>query len=208
MIGRTTASEPRAPLKHAGRKLYHLLGGAMLILLNYILGRERALLSYAALFLLVVVFEVLRFTNSSFNQFLFARFSSFLRTNEERRITGTGPYVLGVGASFLLYGSGIATAAVSFLAVGDVAATLVGERWGKTKISGPKSLEGTLAFAAASLFAGSMLLVAGLPLTFGAVLAGALIGTAVELLPLPVNDNLLIPLVSGGVMEMILRMQG
>jgi dolichol kinase len=37
-------------------------------------------------------------------------------------------------------------------------------------------------------------------------MAGALAAAAIELLPLPLNDNLTIPLASGGVMELITRL--
>jgi dolichol kinase len=35
---------------------------------------------------------------------------------------------------------------------------------------------------------------------------GALVAAGVELLTLPVNDNLVIPIVSGGIMELALRL--
>ena len=58
---------------------------------------------------------------------------------------------MGMLGAFFLYSLPVAVCAVIFLACGDVSATIVGERWGKTKISGVKSLQGTIAFFAASL---------------------------------------------------------
>jgi glycerol-3-phosphate acyltransferase PlsY len=195
-------------MKHIGRKLYHLLGGFGLLSVYYVLGRERALWTYTFLAGAVLVLDVARIKVPAFNRFCFDHFGSFIRENERERLTGTAPYILGIGLSLLFYRSDIATAAVCFLAVGDVAATTVGERYGRTKIVGPKSLEGTLAFIAGAVAAGFALDLAGIHLMHGLIMAGALAAAAIELLPLPLNDNLTIPLASGGVMELIARVTG
>jgi len=82
---------------------------------------------------------------------------------------------------------------------------MVGERYGRTKI-GQKSLEGTLAFIAAALLSGLILLAIGVQIMTGVMVLGALVAAGVELLPLPVNDNMMIPLVAGGIMELALRL--
>jgi len=195
-------------MKHIGRKIYHLLGGLGLLSLYYVLGRENALIFYAVLTAAVLAFDLTRLRVPAINRFIQSHFSSFIRKNEANRITGTAPYVLGIGLTLLLYRSDIATAAICFLAFGDVSATAVGERYGRTKISGEKSLEGTLAFVAAAVLAGVLLNVAGIHLMLGLILTGALTAAGVELLPLPVNDNLVIPVASGGAMELIARLTG
>ena len=123
-------------MKHIGRKLYHLFGGLGLLSLYFLLGRPIALTVYALLFLLVLTVDLIRLRVPSFNDFVMTRFSSFIRASEARKLTGTPPYVLGIGLTLLLYRTEIAVAAVCFLAFGDVAATAVGERYGKTKIAG------------------------------------------------------------------------
>ena len=194
-------------MKHIGRKLYHILGGLGLLSLYYVLGRERALLLYAVLFVVVLTGDILRLTVPEVNRFIFRWFGSFIRSNEEHKLTGTAPYVLGIGLSLYLFPIALATAAICFLAFGDVAATTIGERFGKTKIGG-KSLEGTIAFVVAAAGIGLLLPFAGIPVMYGIVLAGAIVAAGVELLPLPVNDNLVIPLVSGGVMVLLSRVSG
>lgn len=190
-------------MNHIGRKLYHLFGGLSLLSVFYILGREHALLFYAVVFVIVLTLDGARLLIPEWNRFVFAHFGSFIRKNEEHRLTGTTTYVLGIGLSLYLYSPLVATAAICFLAVGDVAATTVGERYGKTKI-GDKSLEGTIAFIIAALCAGFFVYLGG-HLPIWVVIVGALSAAVTELLPLRVNDNLLIPLVSGGIMELALR---
>ena len=81
----------------------------------------------------------------------------------------------------------------------------MGERYGKTKI-GDKSLEGSAAFIIAALVSGLFLQLIGVYLATGVIILGAFIAAGVEIIPLPVNDNLAIPLVAGGVMELTMRL--
>jgi len=192
-------------MKHIGRKLYHLFGGIGLLSLYYILGREHALMFYAAFFLIALGLDLTRLKIPAVNQFIFTRFGSFIRKNEEHKLTGTAPYILGIGLSLYAYSPEVATAAVCFLAFGDVAATTMGERYGKTKI-GDKSLEGSAAFIIAALVSGLFLQIIGVYLATGLMILGAFIAAGVEIIPLPVNDNLVIPIVAGGVMELTMRL--
>ncbi len=194
-------------MKHIGRKVYHLAGGIGLLSLYFVFNRDRALLFYTGFFLLVLTLDLIRLNVPSINRFVLTKFSSFIRANEEHRLTGTAPYVLGIGLSLYLYRMDIAAAAICFLAFGDVAATTIGERYGRTKI-GNKSLEGSLAFFAAAVLAGLSLPLVGITVVPGVILTGAIVAAGVELLPLPVNDNLVIPLVSGGVMTLVARVTG
>ena len=191
-------------MKHLGRKLYHLFGGVGLLSLHYILGRDRALIFYACLFLIVLGLDILRLRVPAVNRFIITKFGSFIRKNEEHKLTGTAPYILGIGMSLYAYSPEIATAAVCFLAFGDVAATTIGERYGRTKIR-DKSLEGTTAFIVAALAAGLVLSFLGIKLIPGVMVFGALVAAGVEILPLPVNDNLAIPILSGAAMELLMH---
>lgn len=195
-------------MKHIGRKLFHIFGGLGLLSLYYLLGRQDALICYGLIALAVLALDIARLRVVRFNHFMQRRFGSFIRTNEGNKLTGTFPYVLGVGLVFFFYRADIATASILFLACGDVTATIIGERFGRTKITGEKSLEGTLAFVAAAVVTGVLLNLTAIQLPFGLLLIGAIIAAGVELLPLFLNDNLVIPVVSGGVMEILARMTG
>lgn len=191
-------------MNHIGRKLYHCIGGVGLLSLYFLLGRQHALVFYSVIFVVVMVLDIMRLTIPSMNRFVYTRFSSFIRQSEEHRLTGTAPYILGIGLSLTLYAPQVAATAICFLAFGDVAATTIGERYGRTKI-GNKSLEGTGAFVAAALAAGGILSMLGIGLVPWVMVLGAFAAAGVELLTLPLNDNLVIPVVSGGIMELVLR---
>jgi dolichol kinase len=191
-------------MKHIGRKLFHLLGGLGLLSLYFLFSRDRAFMIYGALSAGVLIFEVIRLNVPAWNRYLYTHWGSVIRANEEKKLTGTLPYVLGVALSLYFYPTPVAAAAVCFLAFGDVAATTIGERFGRTKI-GAKSLEGTAAFFVASLAAGFLLPFAGLKLAFWVVIVGALSAACIELLPLSLNDNLVIPVLAGAIMEFASR---
>ena len=78
-------------MKQIGRKLYHLVGGIGLLSVYYILGRKQALLFYAALFILILLIDGARLVIPAWNRAIFARFGSFIRKNEEHKLTGTAP---------------------------------------------------------------------------------------------------------------------
>lgn len=190
-------------MKHLGRKLYHVLGGAGLLGVWFALGRPRAFYAYAALLAVVLLFDLARFALPRFNAWAMANLSDLLRPGEERKLNGTPPYIVGVALTLLLFPEPAAVAAILFLVVGDVSATTVGERWGRRRI-GAKSLEGTAAFFVAACAAGlAARAVYGAPPAV-AVVAGAWCAALVELfLPKFANDNLVVPPVAALAMTLL-----
>jgi dolichol kinase len=191
-------------MKYLGRKLFHLLGGIGLLSVYFISGRNRALVLYGVLVIIILLLEIARLKIPAWNRCLLEHFRGVVRENEQDKLTGTIPYILGVGLSLYAYSPKVASAAVCFLAFGDVAATTVGERYGRTKI-GNKSLEGTAAFIVAAVCAGLLLFSLGLEFKAWVMILGAFIAAAIELLPIPVNDNFVIPVLAGAAMELMLR---
>jgi len=180
-------------MKHPGRKFYHVLGGLGLLAIWFGLGRPRAFSAYAALLVTALLFDLARLALPRLNAWAMTHLAGLLRPGEAHKLSGTPSYVAGVGLTLLLFPEPAAVAAIAFLIAGDVAATTVGERWGRHKV-GAKSLEGTAAFFVAACAAGlvARALLAG-PAA-GAVIAGAWCAALVELLlPKFANDNLVIP---------------
>jgi dolichol kinase len=191
-------------MKNTGRKLFHLFGGLGLLSLYFVCGRNKALALYGVLVIIVLLVEIVRLKTPAWNLFLYSHFGSFFRKNEEKKLSGTIPYILGVALSLYAFSAEVASTAICFLAFGDVAATTIGERYGRTKI-GNKSLEGTAAFVIAAFLAGFLLRPLGLHLKVWVMICGAIIAAGVELLPFEINDNLAIPVLAGAAMELMLR---
>ena len=114
-----------------------------------------------------------------------------------------GPVTLGIGAllTLLLFPSPAACIGIYALAFGDGLAGLIGKLFGKCRpafLFG-KSVEGSAACFAAIFF--SALLVSH---SFAVSIAAAIVGTAVEALPLEDYDNISLPLIVGVVANILL----
>ena len=105
---------------------------------------------------------------------------------------------LSAAACIWLFPPALGAAALAMLMLGDAAAALVGRRFGRTRWPrSPKSVEGSAAYVAAAVVTG--LAVAQWPgsgLGPLAVGVGAVAGAALEALPIPVNDNFRVPVLS------------
>jgi len=102
-------------------------------------------------------------------------------------------HALGIALSLLIFPTRIGYAAIAVLALGDSSASLLGKRFGRNRIpfNRGKSIEGSI-IGLVVAFLGALLFVD--PIT---AIVGAVVGILIEALPLPIDDNLLIPLAAG-----------
>jgi len=136
-----------------------------------------------------IVCEIVRMRIPFFGHLFKLVLGSMLRDNEDHNFTGATFSFLGVFVTILIFEKNVAVFATLVLAFADSIAALVGRKWGKIPFLG-KTVEGTIAFLFTAILLAAI--VPDLPRT-GALL-GAVIATVVELFPIPVNDNLMIPL--------------
>ena len=126
-------------------------------------------------------------------------FNDMLRGHEQRgHLTGATWVIIGSLISILIFTKHVAVIALIFMSLGDTAAGLIGQKFGKHKV-GNKTWEGFLAgliicFIVAINFP-------FLPLKIS--LVGAIVAMIMELLPIPLDDNFKIPLGSGAIMMML-----
>ncbi len=171
------------------RKVFHLFALLLwLIPLNFF-PRGLSLL----VFLMVIAINlltVLRLWENKFN--LYYRLIYILE--REKNLSKPGIQALwanlGIFLAFLIFGKEPAMVAVATLAVGDAFASVVGIRWGRTRIGG-RSLEGTLAF----FFSSFIVLLPFIGLW--KALSVSLFSAVVEALPVRIDDNLTVPLTAG-----------
>ena len=134
------------------------------------------------------------------NAFFSRRLRRLLLPRDLTGLNGTTYFLAGILAAVLLFPPPVAVAAALFLVVGDFAAGVVGRAIGRTRLHpGGKSLEGSAAcFVAGVLVAFPLVGWAG-------AAVGALAATVVEFADLPLDDNLLIPPLSGAVLLLVHR---
>jgi len=177
------------------RKIVHLT--TLVIPIGYIFTSEEIVLIFLIpLFLGLLLVDLLRHYHSGlaslFRKYFFGR---VLREEEKPTLMGSTYFIFSSLLTILLFPKSIAIACLLILTISDTCAALVGKGIGKISIF-EKTLEGSIAF-----FLSSLLIVWVYPNLerFSGSLA-ALGATLVEIIPIKLDDNLTIPLVTGVIM--------
>jgi len=183
------------------RRLWHVVGGSFFPVLALFVPTPTLLISLGAMTALFVAWEIARFTSPSINQWMVTRLGKIMKSEERFRPTGSTYLLLSSIAVFVLFDRYVAITSVLFLSVGDFMAAVIGEKFGRRRIS-DKSLEGSLACLGSCLLIGLVMSRVSPVLVLPAAIAGAISATLVELLPIPIDDNITIPLFSAGIMTL------
>lgn len=194
-------------LGEIGRKVIHLC--SLAIPIGYLfLPRDFVLRVIIPIAAGSLVLDLARLRNRLVGKTFIKVSKPLLKKDERARPTGSTYLLLASVVCVFFFHRPIAIAALLFLALGDPAASFVGMRAGRIRI-GKKSLEGSLACLGACAAVGFVIsllsvLMPGLSylhLQPKIILVGAVAATIVELLPLPLDDNALIPMLSGLAMQ-------
>ena len=185
------------------RKAIHLSSLAIPIVYFFV-DRNVALAILLPLTLVLTVSDLLRLYHEPTGR-VYERYLGFLLRNHERndrgrRLTGATYVLLSATICVLVFPKVIVVTAFAILIVSDSAAALIGRRFGRHRLFA-KSYEGTAAFfvsaSAVVLLAPKILYV---PAEYAIGFLAALLGAIVEASPLPLDDNLTIPLAIGAIM--------
>ncbi len=180
-----------------GRKAFHL--SAIAIPIGYYLlptGTGKKILLFLTAVSLTV--DVIRLNAPRIRAFFFMFFGRLVRDHERYSLLGSTYLLLSSLICAYAFEKPITSAALAFLIVGDTVAALVGKSIGRVRIFG-KTLEGSLACFIVCLAVGWLIP----ELTITQAIAGAAMATLIELLPVPLDDNLRIPLAAGFTMTLI-----
>lgn len=191
------------------RKALHLLA-LVLPLGTALLGKEIALLVLGPAALAALAADVLRSRSRRFARLIQRIFGGMMRADEWTvpqspaagffavRVNGATWTLVTMALLTLLFPVWIAVTAFSVFMVGDAAAALVGRRYGRTPWGqGPRTVEGSVAFAGAGALTVALLVGIGYAAVpwWAAALAVAA-AAAAEAFPRPLNDNLRVPFVA------------
>jgi glycerol-3-phosphate acyltransferase PlsY len=180
------------------RKIIHIFN--LVIPFTYLFfleSRFQALRILVPLTLFAIVLEYLRVRSAVikkiFNNFL----KSMLRIHEmEGKYTGATWVFISSTLTIAIFPKEIAIISLVYMSLGDTIAGLVGRKFGKTKFYN-KSIEGSLAGLIVCLLSGYLV---NLTLPLVVVFSGAFAAMFIELLPMPIDDNLSVPLFAGTIM--------
>ena len=190
-----------------GRKIIHItiliVLAAYFFIQEYFLGlgynaafsKQLALLFLVALLMLFLILEYLRLELGWKMPF----FSQFIRPKEENRLYGVIYFLSATIISLAGFDHKIALAALLMTTFGDMVAALVGKRYGTTLIYRNKTWAGFLAELATNVIVGFLVLD-----NIFIIIGMSFVATIVETLVDELDDNLLIPLFSGFIGQIIL----
>jgi len=184
------------------RSLIHVLVGLGAAALLALFPRWEALLVQTLALVSSLAFELIRLRNPRVNGWFMSKFSALVRPEEERRVGGHVYLLLGALATALFFEREIAIAAILFLAAGDAAGVSAGSKLGLIRLGNGKSVEGALACFASCLFVGAAYLASFHALSFKAILIGSIAASIAELLSIPPDDNLSMPILAALVMKL------
>ena len=184
------------------RRLFHLTAGSTIPVAGIFAPELFMVVATAALTAGGLGLDLARFRIERLNRAFLRWLSPLLKAAEGSRITGATYMAMAALAVFLIFDRHVAIAALLFLSLGDPAAALVGERMPGPRIFG-KSPVGTAAFIAVSWAVVGVLVAAGVVDYHWGLMAGAVAAGLAELTPLPVDDNLTVPIAAGAVMFFI-----
>ena len=190
------------PHSYYQRGLSHIIVGSIAPVSGIFLPREIMILLLTGLTGVALILETMRFSHEPLNQALAQHLKPLLKETEHCRVTGATHMIIGSLSCFLLFDSAIAVVALLFLSVGDPMAALIGRRAGGFRLFG-KSPWGSLALFSTAATLSMILWSVGVATPFWVLIVGAGFAALVELLPLYLDDNITIPIISGGVITLL-----
>jgi dolichol kinase len=144
-----------------------------------------------------VVSDLLRLTDHRLRGFFLRLFRSLIRSHEQEHLLGSTYFMIAALLSVLAFDKDIAIAALTFLIIGDTVAAVIGKKFGTPRYWG-KSFEGSLACFVSCLLIGAALLD-----NVWVLVTGSAAAAIAEALPVPMDDNMRVPIVSGLVMQLV-----
>jgi dolichol kinase len=210
-------------MKELPRRLWHIFAGLSIPVAGLWAPQDIFLPTLVAITIAALTLDIVRLRSPWVNQRFMITFRALLREREVSTLNGSTYFLIAASIVFAFCDKSLAAIALAFVAVGDPIAGIVGERWGKFRVSPEegnssdfakfsrnlifrgkkgKSLEGSLACFVACLVVGGILAVVT-HVALWVVVVGAICATVMESLHLRVNDNLTIPLVAAGVMSLV-----
>ena len=149
---------------------------------------------------IAIAIDLVRLHDRRVKSFFKEFFGELIREHEQFNLLGSTYLLLACLLAIELFERPMAAAAIGFTVLGDGFAAIVGQAYGRRRFFG-KSLEGAAGGLAACLIWAVYLGASGY-LPWRLAIAGALVASLVEFLPIPLDDNLGITLFAGYAMKL------
>jgi glycerol-3-phosphate acyltransferase PlsY len=175
---------------------------AVIFVVLYLYWSQRMVLIFVgSIALLFILVDVIRFILHQANILFTVRIKNFLKKTESYRFSSMTMFLVAAFIIILVFKQDIAMAALTFLIFGDIFSKICGLGFGKHRLF-DKTVEGSVAYLGGALICAYILRTTiHMPILMLAV--GAIAATVTEFVPLGIDDNFTVGIVSGAVMTVV-----
>ena len=174
---------------------------SLLFLIFYFIDIQLGLSVIGIVCLCFIGLDIFRFLNKRTNVLLTEKTTAIFRKGEEKRFSSMTIFLISTFLILLFFEIEIAITSLIFLVFGDMFAKVFGLAYGRHKLF-EKTLEGSLANIGAIIIFGYMLFFT-LEIPLILLISGGIAAVLIEALPIGINDNFTIPIISGAVMTAV-----
>ena len=171
---------------------------SLLFLIFYFIDIQLGLSVIGIVSLCFIALDIFRFLHKRTNILLTEKTTVIFRKGEEKKFSTMTIFLISTFITVLLFDFEIAITSLIFLVFGDMFGKIFGLAYGRHKIF-EKTLEGTLAYFG-SVIIFSYILYTALDVPLLILISGGIAAPLIELLPIGINDNFTVPIISGAVM--------
>jgi len=193
-------------MKIWARKTFRIGVGVLFPIIYYFSSTRLLPLCFLLYFSgIVTVLEVLRrVAPGSYG--VMVKYSKGILKEKPGILLGTTNFLIANIFCIIFFPKSIAIVSLVFLTFGDAMSTIIGKRFGKIRFFNNRSIIGSLSFFLTCVILGFiMMFLPRIEIGFLTMLIGSLIATFIELLPIPLDDNLTIAPVTCIVLEILSR---
>lgn len=177
------------------RKIYRIFMGSIVPLFYLILNSVFFPLIISSFFLtLLLSLEYERWKNPNVWDYVMRKYGRIFKT-PPGKLTGDTYFMISTFLILVFFKREIAIPTLFFLTFEDAGSGIIGSKFGKTKIFPGKSVEGFIGGFFFNLLI-LLLIFKFIDLPFYVLISGALISSIVELLPLKMDDNLTVGIIT------------
>ena len=170
------------------RKLIHL-SSLFFPWLLWMIGKKMFLSSMAPILCFFILLDYIKHSFPKIRDLYYFFFNDVTRENEHNTVTGATWVFIGIISTVVLFNQQIAIISLMVLSISDSMASLIGIKYGKTKLL-KKTLEGSFAFYLSTFLILSIF--TKLSITY--TIISSMIITVAELIDININDNIRIPI--------------
>ncbi len=166
------------------------------VLIDFYYGGKVSLLVIGSVTIVFLFADVSRLAHRGVERFMFSDLKYIFKKSEEGKFSSMTLFLLASFAIFLIFPKEISYLAFTFLVFGDLLSKIYGMRFGRKKLVGERTLEGTLSYFFGSLGSGYIIsLLIGIDIRI--LITGAVIASLTELVSVGIDDNFGVGLISG-----------